>query len=42
MIPTNLYKFTFIPLLSLQRNRKQESIFQQVGGLVKYAEFNRL
>ena len=28
------YKFTFIPFLSFYRNRKQDSNFQQVGGLV--------
>ena len=26
------YKFIFIPFLSLHRNQKQESNFQQVGG----------
>ena len=29
-----IYKFTFIPFLSFRRNQKQESNFQQVGGLV--------
>ena len=45
------YKFTFIPFLSFHRNQKQESDFQQIGGLVtrnsfafgcrESAEFNR-
>ena len=33
------YKFTFIPLLYFHRNQKQESNFQQVGGLVTRNSF---
>ena len=33
------YKFTFIPFLSIHRNRKQDSNIQQVGGLVTRNSF---
>ena len=33
------YKFTFIYFLSFHRNQKQESYFQQVGGLVSKNSF---
>ena len=33
------YKFTFIPFFSFHRNRKQESNFQQLGGLVTRNSF---
>ena len=33
------YNFTFIPLLYFHRNQKQESNFQQVGGLVTRNSF---
>ena len=35
IVPTNLVtKFGFISFLSFRRNQKQESNFQEVGGLV--------
>ena len=33
------YKFTFIPFLSFRKSQKQESNFQQVGGLVSKCFF---
>ena len=43
IIPTNLatnsYKFTFVLFLSYHTNQKQESNFQQVGGLVTRNSF---
>ena len=35
IIPSNSYKFPFIFFLLLLINQKQESVFQQVGALVK-------
>ena len=34
IIPKNDYEFALIPLLSFRKNQKQESNFQQVGGLI--------